>query len=885
MKRLAERFLCWFCHPDYVDEIQGDLEELYQRDWDQAKPFAQWKYWLRVLGLFRPSLMRSFSHYSLINPGMFRHYFTISTRVLLKHKLYATVNILGLAVGMGACLLIYQYIHFEMGFDQFHDNVENTYRLTLTDSKQGEKQSTSIYTTHGLGERCKETIPEIENCVRVQLQEIGPIVTNPEKNEPHQENAMWYVDSTFLQMFSFPLKNGDRKSALDGKYSIVLTEQMAAKYFGAGNPIGKTLKVSLNTLSGDFVVTGVLKDIPINSHLQFDFLVPMKFLLESYPPYQSGGGWRWHDFVTYITINERADPKEVSEKIEQLIATYHGEALAETNSSWDIGFQPVTDIHLKSDFPKELARNNGDIQNIRYFTIIAFFILVMAWVNYINLSTARAMHRAKEVGVRRSIGAQRWQLIGQFMAESFLVNTTAAILAIGIAFSLLSTLSLVIGKELTFSIVQDATFWQWFGLVMIIGILLSGIYPSLVLSSFKPIQVLKSAKIDAGRGFSLRRSLIVFQFLTSVLLIAGTYLVYQQIYFMRNQELGFDMEQVLVLKGPIAILEDLEAEGVTLGSKYQTFKNQLAVHHAISKVASSSQIPGKGYSGSYNTHKAGSPEDSYQQGSLVFVDTNFFDTYDVEILAKGILPQEIPMWEWTFVNEEALKAFGLGSPEDALQEKLVFFGDDTTNIAGVVKNFHWSSLKDPHVPMFFSLDDEYGVYFSIKMNVSDIQETIAHIESAYKSTFPNDPFYYFFLDDSFNQQYQADLQFGNLFSAFSALAVFIACIGLFALVSFSATLRTKEIGIRKVLGATVSHLMVLLSWEYLGLLLVAIIVAVPVIIVGGKAWLDNYAYKVGMGAGLFLIPALVLLVIALLTVSYRTYAAARANPVEALKTE
>ena len=816
---------------------------------------------------------------------MLRSYFNISIRVLLRHKFYAAISILGLAVGMGVCLLIYQYIQFELSYDQFHTNAQHTYRLTQTTIRNGEDLGEGVYTTYALGPRSKETIPEVEEFVRVRPDDVGMIVINAENDERHQENAMWYVDDNFLQLFDFPLKYGDHKSALEAMHSMVITEPIAAKYFGETNPVGKPLRVSGGVFSGDFVVTGVVEKLPVNSHLQFDFLLPIQFILENSRLYKErDNGWDWPHFVTYVTVNGTANLNEVGSKLEQLIATHQGEELARSNSRREVGLQPLADVHLKSNFPKDLASNHGDIQNVRFFAIIAIFILLMAWVNYINLSTARAMQRAKEVGVRKSVGAVRIQLIAQFVMESALINLVAALLAMGIAGLTLPVLNTIIGKELTFSILRTPAFWGLFSLTILFGSLLSGLYPAFILSSFKPVHALKSVSLRPKRGFSLRRSLIAFQFLISLLLISGTYLVYQQITFMKTQDLGMDMERVVVVNGPRVVLETLKSEGETLGSEYKTFKTELLRQSTISAISATSQIPTKGYLGSADMREMGKPESSIQEGYAVFVDTSFTRAYDIEFLARKAFPNKIVPYDWLIVNEEVVNVLELGSPEDAIGKKLITLGD-TLEILGVIKNVHWSSLKEAHLPVLFALDNQYGAFFSIRINLSDIPETITHIKSTYKSVFPDDPFAYSFLDDDFNRQYQADIQFGNLFSAFSVLAIFIACLGLFALVSYSATLRMKEMGIRKVLGAGVSHLMLLLSREYMLLLLAAIVLAIPAVIVGGRAWLDNYAYKTELGLGLFLVPALGLLLISLLTVSYRTYATARANPVESLKNE
>ncbi|MEK6480261.1 FtsX-like permease family protein [Catalinimonas sp. 4WD22] len=886
IKQLAKRFFRWFCHPDYYDEIAGDLEEMYERNKVEGYRLAQWKYFFQVMGLFRPSLIRSFPQLNLNQPTMFRHYFNISTRVLLKHKFYTAIDILGLAVGMGVCLLIYQYIHFELSYDQFHEDAENIYRLTQTTIKNGEKQGTGVYTTYGLGPSGKENIPGVEEFVRIRtIVNEGPIIINPESQLKFLENEVWYVDSTFLKVFNFPLIYGKRESALNQKHNIVISRKMSEKYFGEINPIGKELRISLGLMSGDYIVTGVLNQLPVNSHLQFDFLIPMAFFRENYIPYyvDDSKGWALADYVTYLKLHENGDIGQVSDKLSQLMAT-HALRDAERPEDWKIELQPLTDIHLKSNFPNDPLSSPGSIQNVAFFSIIGVFILLMAWVNYINLSTARAMHRAKEVGVRKTMGAIKSQLVSQFMTESIVINVLAALLSIGIAFSMLPMLNNILGRTISFTIFQSMEFWGFFSLAILVGSLLSGLYPAFVLSSFKPVSVLKSSFSMFKRGFDLRRGLIAFQFLISLLLISGTYLVYQQITFMKNQDLGMDMEKILVLNGPRLFRETLKEAGLTEESKQEVFRNKLLAHHSITSFSFASSIPGKEYFTTEGFRNAGKTK-VVENVSTVIVDTAFADTYELEFLARTVFDVSSSV-DRAIVNEESVKAFGFGSAEEALHQVLINnWGEgDSIEIVGVVKNIHWSSLKDAHAPTLFILHN-YAAYFSIRMNMSDIPASIAHIESAYHEVFPDDPFEYFFLDDAFNQQYQADLQFRNLFSAFSALAIFIACIGLFALVSYSATLRIKEIGIRKVLGAGVGHLMMLLSREYLMLLLFSIGLSVPAILFGGKAWLENYAYQVGISIDLFLIPVLTLLLISFLTVCYRTYATAKANPVDALKME
>lgn len=417
-----------------------------------------------------------------------------------------------------------------------------------------------------------------------------------------------------------------------------------------------------------------------------------------------------------------------------------------------------------------------------------------------------------------------------------------------------------------------------------IGTILSGLYPAFVLTSFRPVNLIKSGGSNPVSKWSLRKSLIVFQFFVSVLLIAGTYLVYQQVLYMKNQDLGMDVEEILVIDGPRVIIESVIKNGTTLAEHYQEFKNQATAQHSISSVTSSSSVPGKGYIFESMVRKTVNPDETSVIGNFVLMDRDFIDSYGLKLIAVTEIPQNIPDWTYVLINEAAVEAMDFASADEALGQEVEFFSYKV-KILGVIKNFHWDSLKDSHSPTFYILDNAYGVYFSVKMNKSDIEVTIAHLQQSFEKVFPGDPFSYFFLDEQFNRQYQADLQFGKLFYAFSILAIFIACLGLFALVSFSASMRTKEIGVRKVLGATSGNLIGLLTKEYLYLLLFAVLMTIPVIYYGGNSWLENYAYRIDVGMESFLYPGLMMLFIAMVTVWGRIYSTARENPIKALKVE
>ncbi|MEP1780971.1 ABC transporter permease [Reichenbachiella sp.] len=809
---------------------------------------------------------------------MLQHYFKVALRNLTRNKVFSFINILGLAVGMGVCLLIYQYIHFELSFDDFHENGEGTYRIVQSYTQYGNDEGSDVETTYLTGPVAKNEIPEIADFVRVHSQYGVTVIANTETGVPFEEEEILYTDSNFLEMFNFPLKSGNPSSVFKDKYSIVISERTAIKHFGNEDPIGKVLNVNGGWAIADFSVTGVLAELPGNSHLQFDVLMPMSILLED-EQYTGDGGEDWTNFVTYVKLTDFSDRIAVEKKIAQSITTLRSEPLISGNYEVEVSLQPLDEIHLgSSEIGDPITKNVGDLDNIKTYSIIAIFILLVAWVNYINLSSARSMQRATEVGIRKSIGAFRRQVISQFLVEAALTNGLSMILGFGIAYMLLPFLNELMGLSLILDVATQYQFWIIVALTLIIGTVLSGAYPAFILSSFNAVGMFMRGPVKR-KGFSLRKGLVVFQFVTSILLIAGTYLIYNQVSHMKNAENNMDMDQVLVVRGPRVGIDWDQMQ-----PKLETFYNKLKSHHSILKTTGSGSIPGKGFDWRTGIHRVGQSEEEAESTSIVFVDHYFTDTYQLELLAGSPFLEEGSFRSGVLINEAALNAYDIKSADDAIEEKLVLNGD-TLKILGVVKNYPWASLKEKHEPFILGLYGSAMTYFSLRINPANIQKTLAHVEQVYRQIFPGNPYSYFFLDESFNRQYQADLRFGNLFAAFSGLAIFIACLGLFALVSFSATLRMKEIGIRKVLGAGIGHLMGLLSKEYMILLLIANVVSVPITYYIGSSWLDNYAFRTELSIEFFLIPGIILLAISLLTVSYQTFATAKANPVDALRSE
>ncbi len=872
-------FIGWLLSKMISEELQeeflGDLEEVYRdRLLNNSRAYVRLMYCIDGIHLligFSSTTPHKTRHPMTF---MLKHHLLSFRRNALRNKTFTLINLLSLAIGMGVCLVIYQYIHFEQSYDTFHSNSQNIYRLQRDDLKSG-RHTGSILHNHALGPKIIEEIPEIRDMARIRSHGGSAlVVTNPETQQPLKETRILSVDPSFLKIFDFPLSVGNAESALADDKSVVISEAVAHKHFGFENPVGKTLTMRGGVTNGDFIVRGVLATIPANSHLQFDMLLPLNDELSQYR-YRSLDGWTARDFAIYLSLDQSTDVSRLAPKINAVIQKY-----SPKKETPDISFQTLTDIHLGPEFSGDPAIGNGSQRDVRLFSIIAAFILLIAWVNYINLSTAHAMHRAKEVGIRKSVGAFRKQLISQFMFESLLLNLLSAALAIAIAWMALPFLGSIIGKTLTLNLLQQPLFWLQILLIIGFGSLISGLYPAFVLSAYKPISMLEGNNALPRHSQGLRKGLITFQFMVSLLLISGTYLVNDQINFMKQQELGTDMEKIVIVES-----HRTKQRWPDHRISQETFKTELKKSSSITAAAGSGRVPGRGFNMRAGVRKLGEQKEVSHFGNMVYTDRDFVETYGFEYLVRdSISAADYEGRKVTLINEEAVRAYGFDSPSDALNQKLVF-ARDTFVIKGILKNFHWHSLKAEHTPYLFLVRPGGRTYFSISINLSNLQQTMDFIEETHREIFPDNPFEYFFLDEDFNRQYQSDLQFGRLFGVFSTLAIFIACIGLFALVSFSAALRIKEIGIRKVLGAQTGHLMMLLSREYLLLLLAAITLTSPLVLYFGQQWLENYAFQITIGADLISLPAMALIVISVLTVTYRTYVTAKANPVKALKNQ
>ena len=809
---------------------------------------------------------------------MLKNYLTIAYRNLLKNKVFSLINILGLAIGMAACLLILQYVSFELSYDEFHERGDQIYRIRYDYTPRPDLLYSYATTYAGVGPRIQELFPGVIAYTRLHLERA--LVSYGETT--FEESQLCLADASFFQLFSYPLLEGNPDLVLKEPNTAVFSQSAVKKYFGEEDPVGKTVLLEGRV---PVVVTGVMKDMPANSHLKLDVLISfstLNFIREQAGLDTIEDNWRLFNFYTYLQLQPGTNSQALEAKLPEIVRMYRGEDMLSIDKFL---LQPLQDIHLHSHLIGE-AQTNGSEQMVIYLSIIALFILIIAWINYVNLSTAQSMKRAREVGMRKVMGSQRYQIVKQLMLESLLLNGVAIVLAFTIAQFSLPFLQSLLGNSVTFV-------WGNHGIIYTIalfiflcmGFLLSSFYPAFVLSAFHPIAVLKGTAKGLPQGVWLRRSLVVFQFSASVVLIAGTFTMYQQLSFMRNQNLGINIQQTLVVKAPRLV----SPKDYT--SKMEAFTNDILRISTVETVTSSSDIPGKKISnGRDQIRRAGDTELAPTTYKIYYIDEEFIPTYGVNLKAgRNFSPAMSSDSNAVLLNEKAVTSLGFASAEAAVNEKIIYPEKGPLVVVGVIENFHQQGFKEEYEPILFFLKPSQN-YISLKINTGDqpllgLTSSIQKIKSSYEELFPGNPFDYFFLDDFFGKQYQADRQFGQVFTIFSALAILVACLGLSGLSSYTTIQRTKEIGIRKVMGASVQNIVTLLSKDYIKLIFIASLLALPIAYLLIQKWLENYAFRIDIGWWLLLVPVLVVLLIALLTVSFQTIKTALTNPVKSLRYE
>ena len=801
---------------------------------------------------------------------MLRAYITLALRNLIHRSQFSILNITGLAIGMAACLTLVQYARFEESYDKFNKHVDDIYRLALSVTTDQNVKTEVPKNFSALGPKLKSDFPEIKNYVRIFP--IDGTMAMKGADRVFNEKNILFADQSIFHVFTFPMIHGDSSTALKDPYSVVLTESTARKYFNNDNAVGRSITIREGLIDIALLVKGVVRDVPENAHFTFDFLISHATLNVLWGE-RADQSWDEALFYTYIQVEPSADHQALTNKLTPELLRHY--------SNWDSPIklefivQPLRDIYLTSRMVQE-AKVNGDAGQVSLLWLIALLIVSLSWINYINISTARYLERAKEVGVRKIIGARRYQLLMQFVIESGIMTLISIALACILVQTLLPFITTFTGKHIPMW--DDSTSLLGIAAFFITGSLLSAIFPALILSSLNTVNVLKGKLRSSTVGIAFRKGLIVFQFVAAALIIGGTFIVYLQLNFMRTSDIGADISQTIILPTP-------DITDSTSRSKADFFKSQLLKHHSIAWAVSSSSIPGKqdnivagGLSKLERADKDGINHYSFG------VDRLFIDAYKMKVVAGRNFASTGDDGS-VILNETAMRMIGFDKAEDAIGQKITANWTPTATIIGIVEDFHQHSLRAGIDPIVLFLDESaaYG-YYSIKINTANasLQQVLSDIGNEWQRHFPGNPFDYFFLDDYFNQQYKEDIRFSKVLSAFSLLGLVIACLGIFGLSIFNAAQRTKEIGIRKVLGATVANILLLLSWEHLKLISVAMLLAIPLTYFAGDEWLSNYAYRIDLHWWMLILPAISILLVAMLTISSQSVKAAISNPARSL---
>lgn len=818
---------------------------------------------------------------------MIKNYLKVALRSIFRNKLTAFINIAGLAMAMTSAILIYLFISDEVGYDQYHTKVDRIYRVTrIFYNREHEPNLHLASVAPPFGPLLKNDFGEIEELSR-SLQNSGTVSweENGDLKSFNEEN-IFLVEPSLFKIMDIPIKSGDPLKEFEKPFTMMLSEKTAMRYFNTTQVIGKRLRFN-NVVDVD--VIGTFADLPAQTHWHPDFLISFKSLEDDkvYGKKNLETNWGNNSFTTYVLLAEGATPEKLTAQFPAFIDKHYG-SFARANwgvpddfvasKGTELELQKVTDIHLRSHLDDEIEVN-GNINNVYMMGVIGLFIILIACFNFINLSTARATKRAKEVGMRKVVGAFKKQLIGQYLSESVMIAFFALILAIGLSFASLGWLNQFTGKLLSLHFISD---WMLLiGLIafaLLVG-LMAGIYPAFVISSFKPVSVLKGQQGSAKGKSGIRKTLVIAQFGISIVLLIATVITFQQLNYLNTRELGYDRNQIITLE----YYDELD-------KNYEAFYNELLKSSSIKNIGRSSRIPtGRllDSRGVAEIVKDGNLVDTGVGLKYVTTDPDFFNTYGIELAAGRTFSKEIPTDDSLayVINEAAVKALGWKTNEEGL-DKDFKYGDKMCKLIGVVKDFHFESLHQEVLPMIFlPKKQSYYNYLAIKISAGQTQQGIEQVEKVWQSMLLGYPFEYRFLDDRYHKLYEAEQKEGTLFTVFASMAILIACLGLFGLATFNTMQRIKEIGIRKVLGASVPSILALLSKEIIILILIANAIAWPVAWIFMSKWLDTFAYHINMNVLVYALAAIGAILLALITVSAQTIKAAMTNPSSTLRYE
>ncbi|NQV18467.1 MAG: ABC transporter permease [Armatimonadetes bacterium] len=805
---------------------------------------------------------------------MFKNYLKIAVRNLVRHKGFSFINIAGLAIGMACCLIILLFIQYEFSYEKMHPDLDNIYRVLTIDKAMGTHSQRVGITIPALGPSIPEAFPEVKDFLRATNQ--GQLLVSYEDNPSVYIQKLYSVDANFFDFFGFKLLEGDAETALKEPYTTVLTRSEEKRIFGEEKGMNKTI----STGNGyDLTVTGIMEDLPANTHLSFtaiqSFTTRIAQARQNQPPDSNQPiwieSWQMIAMPTLIRFNEGFSSEGFDERLTAFCREH------DVGENFDITLQPLNDVHLRSTdiiFDGAIS-NKGDISNIYIFAAIAILVLLIASVNYMNLSTAKSMQRAKEVGMRKVVGSVRTQLINQFLGESLVITLLALILAIPLVEIVLPWLNSLGGTDIRMNFFENHVITLFIVVLLIVVGIISGMYPAFVLSGFKPVTVLKGSFKSGKKGTTLRTVLVIFQFALSIALIGSTAVVQKQLKYIKNKDLGYNREQV--------ILFDMQDNAMS--ENIELLQEELKKHSAFEKVATAGNVPGRTF-GRTGVNPEGAVDDDIWIMSRVSLSADAIDALGMEIVLGENFLQEMTRDNFdVIINETAARQLGWENP----LEKRFFFGpQDSTGVAirGIIKDFHFIEMQQNIEPVIiFPQTRGPGNIVVARITPGQIESTMTHVRKVWKEVYPDYPLTYSFMDDEFNNIYRRDEITCKIVNVFSGLAIFIACLGLFGLASFTISQRKKEIGIRKTMGASSLAIVKILTFSFMKWVIIANLIAWPLIYFSMSKWLQNFAYRTELDIWVFLLSSLIGIMIALITISLQTFKAANSNPVEALKYE
>ncbi|MBC8054732.1 MAG: ABC transporter permease [Sphingobacteriaceae bacterium] len=805
---------------------------------------------------------------------MLRNYFKTAFRNLLRHKLFSAINILGLALGIATAFLIVNYVSHEFNYDSFHIKKDRIYRVESQFYEGTNLTDDWATSSFGYGSAMKKDFPEIEDVVRIGIHRTEQVVRY--KDLKIRENKIAYTEPAFFKLFDYNLLQGDRITALKRPNTVVITETAAKRFFMNESPIGKTLRFASGNRFEDCEVTGIIEDFPANSHISFDYLISYEGLSA-----WTKDTWYLHEAYTYVLLHKGANTAKLEAAFPQLAEKHkHGDSLRKKR--WSISLVPISDIHLNPQKSYE-TETKGSKSSLITLIIIAVLILLSAWINYINLVTARSMERAKEVGIRKVSGATRMQLIWQYFIESGISNMLALVLAAIIILFSYPYFTHLIGKEIGIVLFSKPTFWLSLSAVVILGIWLSGFYPALIMSAIKPALILKGKFSGSQKGSFMQKGLLVFQFSAALFLVIGMFVVQRQLKYMHEQQLGVDIERTIVMKFPVSS-SNLKESVEQFAEKLRTFSN-------IKAITITGAVPGLEVAKFASNSLYGSAEKNTRLYEMLTVDYDYVRAFDMKLVAgrsfvKGF-GNEI---DNILINEESLKQLGFATAKQALGKKIMLEGEETpAEIIGVVKNWHQRGLSKSYTPIMMILNGKIGwvpaQYIAVRVVGKNLSSTMDLLKNNWQSTFPESSFDAFFLDSFFNEQYVAELNFEKVTGFFTALAIFITMLGLWALSAYTAVKKTKEIGIRKVFGAGINHILLLFSKKMLQIFVIAFCITVPLSWFIMNEWLSGFAFHTQINFLTFIYGGLAIVGISLITVIWQSWNVAVQTPVKSLRTE